>query len=262
MSVLPPIKYPGGKRHLVDRIRTLWDSSGCCRLVEPFSGGMAVSLGIAPEKALANDINPHVVNFYKAVQSGFVNIIDMENDEAFYYEKRAKFNELISDGRHDTELAASLFYYLNRTCFNGLVRFNKSGLFNVSYGKYKTINYVREFPEVEHTIKGWDLTCGDFSTIDIIKTDFLYVDPPYDVKFTNYSGKDFKWSEQERLISHLSQFNCPIVISNQATERVVRLYVENGYTVTFIGGPRKISCDGDRSAAREVLATKNWSKIL
>ncbi len=98
-SVLPPIKYPGGKRHLVDRIRSLWKSSGCCRLVEPFSGGMAVSLGIAPEKALANDINPHVVNFYRAVQSGFVNIIDMVNDEAFYYDMRGPPRSILCDWR-------------------------------------------------------------------------------------------------------------------------------------------------------------------
>lgn len=254
----PPIKYPGGKRFLVDHVKLLWEHSKCRRLVEPFSGGMAISLGIAPKRALVNDINPHVINFYRAVQSGFRINIEMENDERFYYEMRSRFNDLIFANQHETNLAASIFYYLNRTCFNGLIRFNKSGLFNVPFGRYKKINYVRAFPDVEKTIKNWKLVCGDFSKIRINKTDFLYVDPPYDVEFRNYSGNDFQWEEQERLVKHLSKYDCPIIISNQATDRVVNLYENSGYKVFFIDAPRMISCNGDRTRAQEVLATRNY----
>lgn len=255
----PPIKYPGGKRFLVDHIKILWELSESRRLVEPFSGGMAISLGIAPEKALVNDINPHVINFYKSIQQGLKIDIEMKNDEGFYYQMREKFNALIRDNKHNTPLSASLFYYLNRTGFNGLVRFNKSGFYNVPFGRYKKINYLREFPEVEKRIKKWKLVCGDFSKIRVNKTDFLYVDPPYDVEFRNYSGNDFHWEEQERLVKHLSKYECPVVISNQATDRIVDLYEKYDYKVFLIDAPRMISCNGDRTRAQEVLATRNMS---
>ena len=253
----PPIKYPGGKRLLVDRIKTYWDRTNSRRLVEPFSGGMAVSLGIAPKKALINDINPHVINFYQQIQSGLSIEIEMKNDESYYYDMREHFNQLIRDNMYNTPLGASIFYYLNRTCFNGLIRFNKSKLFNVPFGKYKTITYFREFPEIQHIIKDWKLVCGDFSKIRINKTDFLYVDPPYDVEFRNYSGDNFEWQEQVRLVDHLAKYECPIVLSNQATDKILELYQDNGYEIHKINARRRISCKGDREEAEEVIALRN-----
>ncbi|MDQ7049204.1 MAG: Dam family site-specific DNA-(adenine-N6)-methyltransferase [Enterobacterales bacterium] len=256
-KITPPIKYPGGKRFLVDNIRILWELSKSTRLVEPFCGGMAISLGIAPKKALVNDINPHVVNFYHSIQQGLKIDIKMLNDKDFYYQKREEFNQLIRQNEHLSPLAASLFYYLNRTGFNGLVRFNKSGLLNVPFGRYKKINYQTEFLSVAKTVKKWTLSCGDYSLLKIRKTDFLYVDPPYDVEFRNYSGNNFEWQEQERLIKHLSRYQCPIVLSNQATDRIIELYEANGYKIFLIDAPRRISCNGDRKPAQEVLALKN-----
>ncbi len=258
-KITPPIKYPGGKRFLVDTIRILWELSKSKRLVEPFCGGMAISLGIAPKKAYVNDINPHVVNFYRSIQQGLKIDMPMENDKAFYYQKREEFNQLIRQKEHLTPLSASLFYYLNRTGFNGLVRFNKSGLFNVPFGRYKKINYQTEFLPIAKTIKHWSIHCGDFSQLRIRKTDFLYVDPPYDVEFRNYSGNNFEWQEQERLVKHLSKYSCPIVISNQATDRIIELYEANGYKIFLIDAPRRISCNGDRKPAQEVLALRNMT---
>jgi len=256
-KITPPIKYPGGKRFLVDNIRILWELSKAKRLVEPFCGGMAISLGIAPKKALVNDINPHVVNYYRCIKDGFKIDIEMQNDKDFYYQKREEFNQLILNHEHFSPLSASLFYYLNRTGFNGLVRFNKSGLFNVPFGRYKKINYQTEFLDIAKTLKNWTLSCGDFSQLKIRKTDFLYVDPPYDVEFRNYSGNNFEWQEQQRLVKHLSQYSCPIVLSNQATDRIVELYEANDYKIFLIDAPRRISCNGDRKPAQEVLALKN-----
>lgn len=256
-KIVPPIKYPGGKRFLVDHIAVLWKLSEQKRLVEPFSGGMAISLGIAPKNALINDINSHVINFYRSIQEGLKIRIKMVNDEKYYYSARERFNKLIMDGEQNTHLAASLFYYLNKTGYNGLIRFNKSGYLNVPFGRYKKINYKREFEEIRNVIKGWNLSSGDFSKLRIRKTDFIYLDPPYDVEFTTYSGNTFGWEEQERLVRHFEKYSCPIVISNQATTRVVKLYKENGYTVHLIDAPRMISCNGDRTRAQEVLAVKN-----
>jgi len=254
----PPIKYPGGKRFLVDKIKVLWVNSQSKRLVEPFSGGMAISLGISPKKARINDLNPHVINFYRQVQNDLKINIAMSNDKEFYYARRKEFNDLIIYGNFETPLAASLFYYLNRTCFNGLVRFNGSGLLNVPFGQYKTVNYCREFSEIRKIIRTWKFTSSDFTKVRVNKTDFLYVDPPYDTEFTNYSGQRFKWSDQLRLIKHLKKYECPIVISNQATDRIVELYKNNDYFVQYISAPRRISCNGDRKKVTEVLCLRNF----
>lgn len=256
-KVNPPIKYPGGKRFLVDQIKVLWQLSQSKRIVEPFSGGMAVSLGISPKKARLNDVNQHVINFYQQIKAGLIIDIEMKNRENFYYERREQFNDLIKNNDYNTELAASLFYYLNRTGFNGLVRFNGSGGYNVPFGRYKSINYRRKFEAVQKTIRNWQFTSGDFSKIRVNKTDFLYVDPPYDTDFNNYSGKPFKWSDQERVIKHLKKYQCPIVISNQATDRILELYKQNDYKIVIIDAPRKISCNGNREKAQEVLALRN-----
>ena len=254
----PPIKYPGGKRFLVDRIKILWANSQSKRLVEPFSGGMAISLGISPKKARINDLNPHVINFYRQIQNDIRINIAMFNEKKFYYSRRNEFNDLILRGDFNTPLAASLFYYLNRTCFNGLVRFNSSGLFNVPFGRYKTVNYCRKFTEIRKIIRNWKFTSNDFTKVRINKTDFLYIDPPYDTPFTNYSGRDFKWSDQERLIKHFKKYDCPMIISNQATRRIIELYKNNDYLIQYIDAPRRISCKGDRENAIEVLCLRNF----
>jgi DNA adenine methylase len=90
--------------------------------VEPFCGGLAVTLGLLPERALLNDANPHVINFYRWLQKGLTADLKMENNERLFYRHRTRFNELVADGQEDTAEGAALFYYLNRTGFNGLCR--------------------------------------------------------------------------------------------------------------------------------------------
>ena len=86
--------------------------------------------------------------------------------------------------------------------------------------------------------------------------DFVYADPPYDVEFTTYSAGGFSWEDQVRTAKLLAKHPGPVVISNQATDRVVELYEDFGFQLSYLDGPRRISCTGDRSAAKEVLATK------
>ena len=146
-TLTPPLKWAGGKRWLVPHLTKIWQDHSHARLVEPFCGGLAVTLGLSPKNALLNDINPHLHNFYQQLKAGLKIVIATEKDSDHYYQHRERFNKLISDGKPNNSEAAQLFYYLNRTGFNGLCRFNKSGLFNVPFGRYKTINYKKDFLE-------------------------------------------------------------------------------------------------------------------
>jgi len=92
--------------------------------------------------------------------------------------------------------------------------------------------------------------------VPLKKGDFVYADPPYDVEFTTYSSGGFSWEDQQRAAEFLARHDGPVVISNQATPRIVELYERLGFELTYLDGPRRISCTGDRTAAREVLAVK------
>ncbi|TYQ30849.1 DNA adenine methylase [Pseudanabaena sp. UWO310] len=256
----PPLKWAGGKRWLVQYLQNTWQKYSDRRLVEPFCGGLAIALGLQPKQALLNDINPHVINFYKWLQRGLCLDIETKYDRTFYYAQRDEFNRLILNGEGNTRTAAQLFYYLNRTGYNGLCRFNQKGGFNVPFGKYKTINYNSDFSAYKPTLSQWKFTSIDFGKIKIAANDLIYADPPYDVEFRQYSKNGFEWSEQERLAQWLANQNCPAIASNQATDRILSLYKDLGFEYKILDAPRRISCNGDRVPAKEMLAYKGFSK--
>ncbi|HMA35281.1 MAG TPA: Dam family site-specific DNA-(adenine-N6)-methyltransferase [Chloroflexia bacterium] len=259
-QLAPPLKWAGGKRWLVPALAPLWQPHTHRRLVEPFVGGLAVTLGLRPAVALLNDSNPHLINFYRWLQRGLVAHIEMANDKELFYRQRTRLNELIREGQATSPEAAALFYYLNRTCFNGLCRFNRQGEFNVPFGQYKTIRYTADFTAYAGVLAGWIFTTGDFTAMPLQPDDFVYADPPYDVEFTTYSPGGFSWPDQVRLAAWLAQHPGPVVASNQATERVLDLYARLGFTIRVLDAPRLIACNGDRTPAREMLATKGLAR--
>lgn len=288
----PPLKWAGGKRWLIAHLVPYWRAHAKCRLVEPFCGGLAVALGLGPDRALLNDGNPHLIGFYSWVKRGLVIgsqssevrsqrseargqsavlgaqaresksheqkvVLCMENDEALFYSHRQRFNELVRNGGAQSPEAAALFYYLNRTAFNGLCRFNLRGEFNVPFGQYKSIHYLHDFTPYRRRFENWEVMCGDFAAVSLAAEDFVYADPPYDVPFTQYSKEPFGWDEQVRAAEWLARHRGPVILSNQATERIVALYRKLGFELRFLNAPRRISCTGDRTPAREVLALRN-----
>lgn len=253
----PPLKWAGGKRWQMPHVLRLWRKHASRRLVEPFCGGLAVALGLRPARALLNDVNPHLINFYRQLQRGLETSLTMENARATYYAHRRRFNEVLASGNADNAEAAALFYYLNRTGYNGLCRFNKSGEFNVPFGQYDRINYRSDFLDYKAAFAGWEFTNDRFTDVALDPEDFVYADPPYDVEFTQYSRGGFSWDEQVTTAEWLAAHPGPVVLSNQATARVVGLYKDLGYKLKFLDAPRRISNTGDRTPAREVLATRN-----
>ncbi|HEX5705495.1 MAG TPA: Dam family site-specific DNA-(adenine-N6)-methyltransferase [Pyrinomonadaceae bacterium] len=253
----PPLKWAGGKRWQIPYLVPYWQPKQYRRLVEPFCGGLAVALGLLPENALLNDINPHLINFYRQLKRGFVSDLVAKNNESFFYARRRDFNRLLKEGKSDTREAAGLFYYLNRTGFNGLCRFNRSGEFNVPFGRYEKISYKVDFREYRALFANWEFTNLHFKELDLHEHDFIYADPPYDVEFRQYSQGGFGWHEQETTAVWLSKHPGPVILVNQATKRIIDLYRRLGFDLKFMKAPRRISCNGDRTPAPEVMAIRN-----
>ncbi|OUR73803.1 adenine methyltransferase [Methylophaga sp. 41_12_T18] len=252
----PPLKWAGGKRWLIPTLAKIWKKHDHRRLVEPFCGGLSVALGLQPDTALLNDVNRALINFYQQIQSGLEIDLPLHNEEAIYYQYRTDFNELNMKDE-SPEMTAQLFYYLNRTGYNGLCRFNKSGGYNVPFGRYKTINYQQDFSELQCVLASWDFNNKDFLEMDVKPGDFIYADPPYDVPFRQYSQQGFDWDDQVRLAEWLSQHDGPVVLSNQATPRIRTLYKDLGFKLRILDAPRRISCKGDkRQDVKEVLALR------
>src|SRR4051812_48746084 len=134
------------------------------------------------------------------------------------------FNQALANGEGGSARAATLFYYLNRTGYNGLCRFNAKGEFNVPFGTHKRIAYASDFDALKPTFAAWTFKTGDFEQLDLEPHDFLYADPPYDVEFTEYSQGGFSWEDQIRAAEWLAQHPGPVVLSNQATPRIKKLY--------------------------------------
>ena len=170
--LVPPLKWAGGKRWQVPHVAAFWMPHFERRLVEPFCGGLAIALGLRPQQALLNDANPHLVNFYRWIKKGLRPSIEMKKDERLFYRHRDRFNELVRAGRQATREAAELFYYMNRTAYNGLCRFNSRGEFNVPFGQYKTVYYAESFDDYRSTFSGWDFTTGDFANLSLRPDDF------------------------------------------------------------------------------------------
>lgn len=97
---------------------------------------------------------------------------------------------------------------------------------NVPFGKYQRINYAttKHFEQYRDVYSQWKFICMDFEHLYVEPEDFIYADPPYDVEFTSYSKEDFGWDDQVRLAKWLAQHQGPVILSNQATDRIVELY--------------------------------------
>lgn len=247
-----PLKWAGGKRWLAPKVAEMFRESGATRIVEPFCGAASVSLHARPQYAWLNDANYNLIKFWRCVKDGEILDDVGGNDRDDYSRAREEYNV---GGMHRRRMA-SLFYYLNRTCFNGLYRVNSDGDFNVPFGKHTTINYRSTFPEITEAMMDWEFTCQSFVWMDTEPTDFVYIDPPYDGGFTGFTEAGFTWDDQVTLATWAAKHPGTVVISNSATQRIQWLYLAMGFDVDVIDAPRSISCDGDRKKAKEVLAIK------
>ncbi len=230
----PFIKWVGGKTQLLGNIEKALPENFAQQknltYIEPFVGGGAVLFWILQQypnikKAVINDINPDLTSAYKTIKETpselikFLQVIqdeylplDEEKRKEYFLDKRERFNSKALDSVENT----ALFIFLNRTCFNGLYRVNRKGLFNVPFGRYVNPKICDEqtiFADSEILQKVKILT-GDFE--DTLKyatsNSFFYFDPPYKPLsetsgFNSYAKEDFNDSEQIRLSNFCKKIN-------------------------------------------------------
>jgi DNA adenine methylase len=224
--LVPPLKCQGIKTKLVGEIARLASHVSYDRWVEPFCGSCAVPLNIQPRRALLCDSNVHIIQLYCDIQSGKLTpspvrqFLEEHGEKLrrdgveYYYRMREQFNNAPD---------SFAFLFLNRCCFNGVMRFNRRGKFNVPYGHKderfskayvtKITNQVRRIREVLAQCD-WTFEVKDFRAVlaTLQDGDFLYADPPYAGRHVDYYNS---WSEQDEndLAASLASVSCPFIFS-------------------------------------------------
>jgi DNA adenine methylase len=264
---VPFVKWLGGKGPLLVELRRHFpDFSEDQTYFEPFLGGGAVFFTLRPYRAVLNDLNAPLMESFVTIRDHLSHLVALLAEmppperEKDYYDRRSRFNHLLREfptltSKDRLELSA-LFIWLNHTCFNGLYRVNKDGLFNAALGDnpepaiFSELNLraVRRALQTAHA----KLLCVDYeeALIPAEREDVVYLDPPYKSQpdkqgFERYTSAGFDHAEQERLarvVHELVDRGCHVVLSNSHNKITVALY--NDLRQKVVLAPRRINSDG------------------
>ena len=294
----PFIKWVGGKGQLLPEINKLYPielGKTINKYAEIFIGGGAVLFDILSKYKLdevyISDKNLELINTYKSIRDSVDILIkslkEMEEDyiplndenrKIYYYERRQKYNNLKINIEENNIEKASLFIFLNKTCFNGLYRVNKKGEFNVPMGAYKNPKICDEenLKNVSMVLKNVKIIYADYreSKDFIDEKTFVYIDPPYrplnpTSSFTSYTENDFSDKEQIELTEYIDVLNkkgAKIVISNSDPKNnniddnfFDELY--KNYNINRVKATRMLNSNASlRGAINELLIT-NYERI-
>lgn len=225
VSLKPIVKWSGGKNDEMKQIMPHIPTSYSTYL-EPFIGGGAVYFHLNPERAVINDVHKELIDFYQSIKNGHAMDIynfmkEHPNEEETYYKVRDYDNT-------DTLDNAKRFYYLRKTCFRGMLRYNKKGEFNIPFGRYKTFNFEEiKNKEYEELLKRTEIFNKSFETIFNDYNDsnnFMFLDPPYDSEFTDYGYCTFGKDEQRKLAKCFKETNIKCLMIIGKTPFIEELY--------------------------------------
>lgn len=274
----PFVKWAGGKSQLIPQIIRLMPSR-FARYFEPFLGGGAVFFHTASynRNAYLSDINVDLINAYKIIRNNVEELITAlkyhqdeytKSPKSYYYQLRDK-----TKGLNKIENAAR-FITLNKTCYNGLYRVNKKGLFNVPIGRYKNplicdpVN-LRKMSIVLSQSASY-LGVIDYKKILVEKADkddFVYLDPPFHpisntANFTSYTNSGFSFEDQKELATickELTRRGCKLLLSNSNTEEIRRLYSDFSHLTELALVNRSINAVGSKRVGHVELLIRNYT---
>jgi DNA adenine methylase len=249
----PLVKYRGGKsKEIPHLIKHIPQYDG--RYIEPFFGGGALFFHLEPKRAIINDINSKLISFYLGVKNEFDALktelaaiekiytanrkkfearkssspdkrVEDEN-EPLYYQIRDMFNELTDKKYSD----ALLYFFINKTAYSGMIRYNAKGEFNVPYGRYANLNTSLVTKAHNKLLTNTDIFNLDYSEIfDMVtENDFMFLDPPYDCVFSDYGNAEHKdgFNEENHieLANKYKQLKCKALMVIGRTPLTEKLY--------------------------------------
>ena len=256
----PVIKYRGGKsREIPKFIQYIPDSFS--RYIEPFFGGGALFFYLEPDAAIINDANSRLMDFYRQLRDDYPSMrkqlselqleyeinqreykkrkalnpeerIDNKNED-LYYKMRDIFNH--PDGSY---LDGVVYFFINKTAYSGMIRYNSNGEYNVPFGRYPNFNTRLITEEHSNLLQNAELYTGDYKKIfDMAEVDdFIFLDPPYDCVFNDYGNIDmmngFDEAEHRRLAEDFKNLNCRalmIIGKTKLTEELYKGYIFDEY---------------------------------
>ena len=254
----PMIKYRGGKSKEIPNI--MWHIPRFTgRYIEPFLGGGALFFYLEPRQAIINDINSKLIGFYRGVRDNYKNLREeLDEVEALYTNNRKDFdklktqfpNERVEDKneelyyllrdmfneRKDKKYSdALLYYYINKTAYSGMIRYNAHGEFNVPFGRYKHLNTSSVTLSHSNLLQRAEIFNTDYSNIFNLcrEDDFVFLDPPYDCVFSDYGNEEYKEGFNEnnhrKLAKDFANLPCKALMVIGRTPMTEELY--KGYII-------------------------------
>lgn len=285
----PLVKYRGGKsREIPHLIKHIPEYNG--RYIEPFFGGGALFFYLEPKKSIINDINSKLVDFYLGVKNNFETIknelIEIEKcytenrkkfeelksktpearvqdeNEHLYYEIRDMFNELANKKYSN----ASIYFFINKTAYSGMIRYNAKGHFNVPYGRYANLNTSLITESHNKILANTDIYNMDYSCIFSMATkdDFVFLDPPYDCIFSDYGNAEHKdgFTEENHieLSNKYKKLKCKALMVIGRTPLTEKLY--DGHIVDEYGKSYSVNIRNRFKSVASHILISNYSNKL
>lgn len=247
----PLLKYRGGKRREIPNFRNLIPQN-YTTYIEPFFGGGAVFFDLAPAQSIINDVNEPLITFYNQVANQYPQLMNElnhlhdvyefneaeyarlkalhpeervpNNNEPLYYQLRDMYNGLIPVQFLD----ATLYYFINKTAYSGMIRYNAQGQYNVPFGRYKHFRVDTITQEHSNLLQNAQILHLDFEDVFALAqpNDFMFLDPPYDCVFHDYGNMTINFDEMEhrRLAAAIQNANCRILMVIGRTPLTEELY--------------------------------------
>jgi len=253
----PVLKYRGGKSREIPRfLQYIPDDFN--RYIEPFFGGGAVYFYLEPDNAIINDLNQRLMSFYMQLRNNYAEMrLQLDELQSLYEKNQIEFKELkaknpelrvpnaneelyykireLFNNPDDTYLDGVLYFFINKTAYSGMIRYNNNGEYNVPFGRYPNLNTKLVTQQHSELLQRAELYSVDYREIFNMaqKNDFIFLDPPYDCVFNDYGNIDlmngFDEAEHRRLAADFRNLNCRALMVIGKTPLTEELYGDNIY---------------------------------